>query len=230
MLFFVLRFHIIVTLCWLLKLRIELNYMNEWMLLEGIILWSEADIASAQSASGSTALLTLFRLSLYPILAYLSGLVIFLVFPHAKCLVAVLLQGYQSCPQEDRFPFRLHIPDTLKALVGRISVPTRPVEVSDSTTPQEWYYSWSQDSVNLPGFCILFCHSPPSTRLLIVYRVVFLLILEILTRPCVCFSWCDKPFSLLVLYLLVLNLSFQEASWVGRENSCTRRNPNFLFS
>ena len=80
-------------------------FMNEWMLLEGIILWSEVDVASAQSASGSTALLTLFRLSLYSILAYLSGLVIFLVFPHAKCLVAVLLQGYQSCPQEDRFPF-----------------------------------------------------------------------------------------------------------------------------
>ena len=75
------------------------------MLLEWIILWSEADIASAQSASGSTALLTLFRLSLYPILAYLSGLAVFLVFPHAKYLAAVLLQGYQSYPQEDKFPF-----------------------------------------------------------------------------------------------------------------------------
>ena len=83
--------------------------------------------------------------------------------------------------------FLLHIPDTL-ALVRRISVPTRSVEVSDSTTPQEWYHSWSQDSLNLPGFCVLFCHSPPSTRLLIVYRVIFLLILEILTRPCVCFK------------------------------------------
>ena len=97
--------HTINKICinnWINKLR---KWMNEWMLLEGIILWSEADIASAQSASGSTALLTLLRLSLYPILAYLSGLVIFLVFPHAKCLAAVLLQGYQSCPQEDRFPF-----------------------------------------------------------------------------------------------------------------------------
>ena len=82
-----------------------INNMNEWMLLEGIILLSEADIASAQSASGSTALLTLFRFSLYPILAYLSGLAHLLVFPHAKYLAAVLLQGYQSCPQEDRFPF-----------------------------------------------------------------------------------------------------------------------------
>ena len=63
------------------------------ILLEGIILWSEADIVSAQSASGSTALLTLFRLSLYPILAYLSRLAVFLVSPHAKYLATVLLQA-----------------------------------------------------------------------------------------------------------------------------------------
>ena len=142
-----------------------------------------------------------------------------------------LASGLSVLPTRGQVPFFVFTYPTLKALVRRVRVPTRSVEVSDSTTPQEWYLSWSQDSVNLPGFCLLFCHSPPFTRLLIVYKLILLLILVILTRPCVCFRLIWPVLSLLVLYLLVLSFVLSRCQ-LGRQRKLlySRRNPNSLFS
>ena len=148
------------------------------------------------------------------------------MFPHAKYLVAVLLQGYQSCPQEDRFlfssPHTRHIgtcrknacPDSLCWGFG-FDYTSRMVSYMISGF---WEPSWILRTFLDSVFCSAIHLLLPD--FLIVYRPVFLLILVILTRPCVYFKLMWSVRSFLVLYLLVLNLVFQDASWVGRENFC----------
>ena len=176
---------------------------------------------STRYSSGSTPLLTLFRLSTCPMLAHLSRFV-----PSSRRVSIEISLTHVITPttQLSRFPFfsiYLGIKHNNSLTLGLSSIPYWELGL----TPLKDSIIVKYSEYDL----LLFCCLPLILTTLIVCWILLLLIIIILSRPCVSFLLLRSVCLLLVFYLWCQFMPVIFDCQLGGQRKLSVRSPNFLF-